>query len=98
MANESTNNGKTLPPTPWRETSLYQHLYEVNEEGYRAMLEYEKAGGVLDVREKSAKKYYEIYLKRHKKKANKSLKEKFAEDMVKDISGDVEINDSWEDE
>lgn len=96
MANESKNNEKTLPPTPWRETSLYQHLYEVNEEGYRAMIEYEKAGGVLDVREKSAKKYYEIYLKRHKKKANRPLKEKYAEDMVKDISGDVEVDDSWE--
>lgn len=96
MADNTEKIEKTLPPTPWRETSLYQHLYEVNEEGYRAMIEYEKAGGVLDVREKSAKKYYEIYLKRHKKKANKSLKEKFAEDMVKDISGDVEIDDSWE--
>lgn len=96
MADNTENIEKTLPPTPWRETSLYQHLKEVNEEGYRAMLEYEKAGGVLDVREKSAKKYYEIYLKRHKKKANRSLKEKYAEDMTKDISGDVEIDDSWE--
>lgn len=98
MADNTEKTAKTLPPTPWRETSLYQHLYEVNEEGYRAMLEYEKAGGVLDVREKSAKKYYEIYLKRHKKKSNRSLKEKFAEDMTKDISGDVEIEESWEDE
>lgn len=98
MADNTEKTAKTLPPTPWRETSLYQHLKEINAEGYQQMLEYEKAGGVLDVREKSAKKYYEIYLKRHKKKSNRSLKEKFAEDMTKDISGDVEIEESWEDE
>lgn len=84
---------KVLPPTPWRDTSLYQNLKEVTEEGYQQMLAYEKAGGELDVQEKSAKKYYEKYYRRHKR----SLKEKMAHDADMDINGDVEQNDSWED-
>lgn len=84
---------KVLPPTPWRETSLYQNLKEVTEEGYKQMLEYEKAGGELDVQEKSAKKYFEKYWRRR----NRSLKEKMSEDASMDINGDVEQNDSWED-
>lgn len=84
---------KTLPPTPWRETSLYQNLKEVTEDGYKQMLEYEKAGGVLDVQEKSAKKYYEKYYRRRK---SKTLKEKIKEDSEMDINGDIEPDDSWE--
>lgn len=85
---------QTLPPTPWRDTSLYQNLKEVTEEGYQQMLEYEKAGGVLDVQEKSAKKYFEKYYRRHKR----SLKEKMANDATMDINGDVETNDSWDED
>lgn len=85
---------KTLPPTPWRETSLYQNLKEVTEEGYKQMLEYEKAGGVLDVQEKSAKKYFEKYWRRRK---SKTLKEKMKDDSEMDINGDIENEDSWED-
>lgn len=84
---------KVLPPTPWRDTSLYQNLKEVTEEGYKQMLEYENAGGELDVQEKSAKKYFEKYWRRRK---NKTLKEKMSEDASMDINGDVEQNDSWE--
>ena len=82
----------TLPPTPWRDTSLFQNLKEVTEEGYNQMVAYEKAGGELDVVEKSAKKYYERYYRRHKK----SLKDKVKHDAEMDINGDVEKNDSWE--
>lgn len=84
---------KVLPPTPWRETSLYQNLKEVTEEGYKQMLEYEKAGGELDVQEKSAKKYYEKYYRRRK---SKTLKEKIKEDSEMDINDDIEPDDSWE--
>lgn len=93
MTNMAKNNVKTLPPTPWRETSLYQNLKEVTEEGYKQMLEYEKAGGELDVQEKSAKKYFEKYWRRRKR----SLKDKVKEDAEMDINGDIETNDSWED-
>ena len=86
---------KQLPPTPWRETSLYQNLKEVTEEGYKQMLAYEAAGGELDVQEKSAKKYYEKYWRRRK---NKSLKDKVKEDAEMDINGDVETNDSWDED
>lgn len=82
---------KTLPPTPWRDTSLYQSLKEVTEEGYNQMLEYEAAGGVLDAQEKSAKKYFEKYYKKHKR----SLKEKMANDATMNINGDIETNESW---
>lgn len=85
---------KQLPPTPWRETSLYQNLKEVTEEGYKQMLAYEAAGGELDVQEKSAKKYYEKYWRRRK---NKSLKDKVKEDAEMDVNGDVETEDSWND-
>lgn len=81
---------KQLPPTPWRDTSLYQNLKEVTEEGYRQMIEYEKAGGVLDVREISAKKHFEKYWRRRKHK------EKTSDDASMDINGDVEQTDSWE--
>ena len=96
MADKTEKTEKTLPPPPWRETSLYRHLKEVNAAGYQAMLEYEKAGGVLDVREKSAKKYYELNMARHKKKNNKSLNERIEEDATKDITGDIEVDDSWD--
>lgn len=82
---------KQLPPTPWRDTSLYQNLKEVTEEGYKQMLAYEEAGGVLDIREKSAKKYFEKYYRRHKR----SLKEKMQEI---EVNGDIEQSDSWDDE
>lgn len=85
---------KILPPTPWRETSLYQNLKEVTEEGYRQMLEYEHAGGVLDVQETSAKKYFEKYWRRRK---SKTLKEKMKDDSGMDINGDIEKEDPWED-
>ena len=82
---------KQLPPTPWRDTSLYQNLKEVTEEGYKQMLAYEAAGGELDVQEKSAKKYFEKYYRRHKR----SLKEKMQEI---EVNGDVEQRDSWDDD
>ena len=85
---------KQLPPTPWRDTSLYQNLKEVTEEGYKQMLAYEAAGGVLDVQEKSAKKYFEKYYRRRKR----SLKEKMAEDASIDVNGDIEQSDSWNDD
>ena len=44
---------------PWRETSFFKHMKEVNYEGYLQMLEYEKAGGELDYLDKSAKEYFE---------------------------------------
>ncbi len=56
------------------------------------MIEYEKAGGVLDVREISAKKHFEKYWRRRKR----SLKEKMSDDASMDINGDVEQTDSWE--
>ena len=55
------------------------------------MLAYEEAGGVLDIREKSAKKYFEKYYRRHKR----SLKEKMQEI---EVNGDIEQNDSWDDD
>lgn len=82
---------KQLPPTPWRDTSLYQNLKEVTEEGYKQMLAYEAAGGELDVQEKSAKKYFEKYYRRHKR----SFKEKMQEI---EVNGDVEQKDSWDDD
>lgn len=91
MAKNTTN---ALPPTPWRDTSLYQNLKEVTEEGYKQMLAYEEAGGVLDIQEKSAKKYFEKYYRRRKR----SLKDVVQDDMEMDINGDIEANDSWEDD
>lgn len=81
---------KQLPPTPWRETSLYQNLKEVTREGYEQMLAYEAAGGVLDVREQSAKKFFEKYYKRKKSKNYNSPEI--------EVDGDVEHTDSWDDE
>ena len=57
--------------TPWRETSLFQNLREITEEGYNQMLEYEAAGGELDVYDKSAKKYFEKYWRRRKNNEKK---------------------------
>lgn len=82
---------KTLPPTPWRDTSLYQNLKEVTEEGYRQMIEYEKAGGVLDIREISAKKHFEKYWRRRKNRSSNT-----SEDTNMDINGDFKTTDSWE--
>lgn len=80
-----------LPPTPWRETSLFKNLKEVTEEGYKQMLEYEAAGGQLDIIDKSAKKYFERYYKRYKRGNKKSGEI--------EVTGDVDPqNDSWEDE
>lgn len=52
---------------PWTKTTLFQNLKEVTKEGYQQMLAYEAAGGELDIIDKSAKKYYEKYMKRHRK-------------------------------
>lgn len=79
--------------TPWRDTSLFQNLREVTEEGYKQILEYEAAGGELNVYDKSAKKYFEKYYRRHKR----SLKEKMAEDATINVNGDIEQSNSWDD-
>lgn len=80
-------------PTPWRETTLYKYMKEVTEEGYNQMLEYEKAGGVLNVIDKSAKEYYETYYKRHKKsKKKKGITEDDHVETEEHFRGD-----SWED-
>lgn len=60
-------------PTPWRESTLYKYMKEVTDEGYNQMLEYEKAGGILNIIDKSAKDYYETYYKRHKKSKKKKV-------------------------
>lgn len=80
---------QTLPPTPWRETSLFKNLKEVTEEGYKQMLEYEKAGGELTLIDKSAKKYFERYYRRHKQRKSK--------DSEIEVNGDIDVNDSWDD-
>ena len=54
------------------------------------MIEYEQAGGQLDIIDKSAKKCFERYYKRYKR-GNKNSGEI-------EVTGDVEPqNDSWED-
>ena len=80
--------------TPWRNTSFFKNLKEVNEEGYKQMIEYEKAGGELDDIDRSAKEWFEKSWKRHRR----SGKHKSQTDITMDINGDVEQNDSWDDE
>lgn len=80
--------------TPWRDTSLFQNLREITEEGYKQMLEYEAAGGELDVYDKSAKKYFEKYWRRRKNKEKK----REGSDMDMEVSDSIETNDSWDDE
>lgn len=80
-------------PTPWRESTLYKYMKEVTEEGYNQMLEYEKAGGILDVIDKSAKEYYETYYKRHKKSKRKN---EITEDDYAETEDSFRGNDSWD--
>ena len=55
------------------------------------MIEYEKAGGVLDIREISAKKHFEKYWRRRKNRSSNT-----SEDTNMDINGDFKTTDSWE--
>ena len=49
---------------PWTKSTLFINLKELTHETYQQMLEYEAAGGELDMLDLSAKKYYERHYKK----------------------------------